>query len=295
MSQQDLESYSKALGENISESKQKISISELEKILSEEGQNAATIKPDGGIVRTKDFPEFANTATATQYYRRDKSANPGYVCFDIETGKSPDAEKFQPVWKQPRRNKDGSIHASDKSLDEQENEWLDKTPLDAKTGMILAIGYNVDGIVTLRFNDSANLSGEEILLREFWNNYSSWRTLRRSIWGFNIKSFDLPFIAQRSFIHDMEVPIKDWRPWNLDFNDMKEIWSCGKSWQDGGAISFDNLCKVFGLEPKINNGKMFAANFLNQNSRHEAIAYLEDEMIKQGQIAEKFGAKRKEI
>lgn len=247
--------------------------------------------------RDEGFPEFANTAEATQYYRPDqgkRSGEPGYVCFDIETGQAPNAEDFQPTWKQPRRNKDGSIHASDKSLDEQENEWREKTPLDAKTGMILAIGHNIDSKVTLELNESANLEGEKGLLMAFWNAYSSFRIQRKSIYGFNIKSFDLPFIAQRSFIHGLEVPIKDWRPWNLDFNDMKEMWSCGKDWQSGGSISFDNLCKVFGLEPKINNGKMFATNFLNQNTRHEAIAYLEDEMIKQGQLAEKFGAKRKE-
>lgn len=241
------------------------------------------------------LPDFGNTSEATQYYRKDSNkSEPGYICFDIETGTSPNAEDFQPVWKQPRRNKDGSIHASDKSLDDQENEWREKTPLDAKTGMILAIGYNIDGQVYIFTNHSADLGGERFILEKFWNDYNEYKKQRKSFWGFNIKNFDFPFIAQRSYIHKIKVPIKDWRPWNLEVNDMKEIWSCGKSWQDGGAISFDNLCKVMGLEPKINNGKMFATNFLNQSTRHEAIAYLEDEMIKQGKLAEMFGAKRKE-
>ena len=258
------------------------------------------ISPFEGTIRLtsrtlEDLPNFDSTAEATDYYRPTKLSMPnsgGYVCFDIETGENPRSELFIPEFKQPRITKDGKPHASDKSIDEQLAEWKDKTPLSATTGMILAIGYNEDTRVTLVTNQQVNLEGERNLLIGFWMSWRLWKQERKSIWGFNIKSFDLPFIAQRSFFHGIEVPIKNWQSWNLEVNDLKEIWQCGRSWQEG-TISFDNLCKYMGLEPKIDNGTNFAKNFLNQETRHLAISYLEDEMIKQGQLAEKFGAKRK--
>lgn len=247
-----------------------------------------------------DF-ESPNKIQDSEYWRkqtgtvmRGKDDFPGYVCFDIETGENERSHIFKPQFKEPRITAKGAPYASDKSIEDQLIEWSDKTSLSATTGMILAIGFNENSKVDILLNREANLQGEKELLAAFWHLYDYWKKERKSIWGFNIKSFDLPFITQRSFIHGLEVPIKEWQPWNLEVNDLKEIWSCGKSWQDGGSISFDNLLKVMGLEPKIDNGKNFASNFLNQTNRHLALAYLEDEMIKQGQLAEMFGAKRKE-
>ena len=248
----------------------------------------------------EELPDFSNTANETKRFITGlrKLDNPGYVCFDIETGENNRSELFKPEFKQPRITASGKPHASDKSIEDQLSEWKDKTPLSATTGMILAIGYNIDSKViihTLVPSEKDNVlfhQTERSLIEDFWKFYTSWKQQRKSIWGFNIKSFDLPFIAQRSFFHGIEVPIKNWQSWNLEVNDLKEIWQCGRSWQEG-TISFDNLCKYMGLEPKIDNGTNFAKNFLNQETRHLAISYLEDEMIKQGQLAEKFGAKRK--
>jgi len=105
------------------------------------------------------------------------------------------------------RNKHGRQLAEHDSkcqsiLSKHWEDFKGKAALDALTGRILAIGYfNPD-------NDKHIVdSGEELqLLENFWRQYESKVSDRRSIVGHNILNFDLPFICRRSWLLGITIP-----------------------------------------------------------------------------------------
>ncbi len=86
------------------------------------------------------------------------------------------------------------VHA--RTLDEDERKRL-INPVDSK---IVAIGVRFAGKNTLIYNED-----EKTMLTQFW---SLWRELGQKnypIVGFNVASFDLPFLVTRSFIHNVPI------------------------------------------------------------------------------------------
>jgi uncharacterized protein len=84
------------------------------------------------------------------------------------------------------------------SLEEEEQKKL-MNPMDSK---IVAIGIRHRGqnLVSME-------KAEKDMLKDFWNE---WELLHKAnenvdVVGFNITSFDLPFITARSFIHDVPI------------------------------------------------------------------------------------------
>jgi len=62
--------------------------------------------------------------------------------------------------------------------------------------------------------------------------------------GYNIKSFDIPFLTKRYYINDLKVPMqfqtRGKKPWEVHFVDTCEDWK-GLMWE---SISLDLLCNV---------------------------------------------------
>lgn len=94
------------------------------------------------------------------------------------------------------------------------------------------------------------------------------------IGGHNVKSFDLPMLANRARVLGLKVPsnvLSFWRgrpQWHDNIFDTLEILSFGKSF-DGNGV--DDVARVFGLPPKLGHGGDFP--MLWRADRDGAIAY----------------------
>ena len=212
-------------------------------------------------------------------------ANPTII-FDIETGALPFGELVIPVFN-PADVKLGNTKDPDKIAERirqaEENhvsDYIRNAALDALSGQVLCIGYRLER------DDPAILSsdadGEAAMLRQWWELLNTWERQPRLI-GFNVKSFDLPFLIKRSWKHRVTVPywIRNGRYWNDLIVDLREVWQLGDNRAHGslGAIS-----RHLGLGEKTGNGADFAN--LWKTNRQAAIDYcLQDVKLTQ-QVAD---------
>lgn len=198
--------------------------------------------------------------------------------FDIETCPAPQDElaAMRPSFEAAANVKDPVKIAA--QIAEKESDWRDKAALSALTGRVLAI---------VTSNGILEGSEVEILLR-FWewvNNSASGAHYK--IAGFNIFSFDLPFLIRRSWKHRIQMPpIRNGRFWAPYFIDLRDSWSCGE-YQASGSL--DAISKHLGIGGKLGNGRDFARLYNDQSTKPQAIAYLQDELKKLEAIAQIFG------
>ena len=203
--------------------------------------------------------------------------------FDIETGPLSDAEltAITPPF-DPAEVKCGNLKDPDKiaaKLQEAETNYLrdirDKAALDALTGRVLAIGLDdQNGKSCIAEHSEADTLGE------FWMRY---KCSTNHFVGFNIFSFDLPFLIKRSLHHRIKIPpsVRKGRYWGDQFIDLRDIWQCGDRKAKG---SLDTICKFLGIEGKNGNGKDFARLF--ELNREKALEYLENDLRMTRQVGE---------
>ena len=209
--------------------------------------------------------------------------------FDIETGGLPEAELLRIIEPfDPGAVKVGNITDLDKVAAkierEQEKYYADACNNAAKsalTGRVLAIGVKpLDGEAII-IGDA----NEADLLSKFWKRFVS--TSGRWV-GFNIMLFDLPFLCQRSWVHNLSVPsiregrnwssvpsIREGRHWSDAFLDLRETWQLGNRQLAG---SLDSIAKAFGLSGKTVSGAEFAKLWGNPNMRGQAEDYLRKDL-----------------
>jgi len=104
------------------------------------------------------------------------------------------------------------------AIEEEEDRKKLLNPIDSK---IIFIGLKKPGIDAMIFEGK-----EKEMLEAFWEEMSLFRKGESSniIVGFNIKSFDLPFLVTRSFINDVQIS-----PFVLkEIVDLREILSAFK-------------------------------------------------------------------
>ncbi len=198
-----------------------------------------------------------------------------YTYFDIETGPLPDEELTAMIPPfDPAEVKTGNLKDPDKiaaKLQEAEVNHIanarDKAALSPLTGKVLAIGLETDGAATL-----LAFEHEWETLNEFWLIYASTHAM---FVGFNINSFDLPFLIKRSWKLGVPVPggVRNGRWWGDRFHDLRDEWQMGDRMARG---SLDAVCKFFGVEGKNGNGKDFARLF--ELNRDAALEYLENDL-----------------
>tara|TARA_Y100000401_G_C8319273_1_gene224289 strand:- start:201 stop:863 length:663 start_codon:yes stop_codon:yes gene_type:complete len=174
------------------------------------------------------------------------------IIFDIETGPLPEEDlyKSMPRFTAPSNWVDAKkIEAK---IQEQEEKWFSRAPLDARTGEVVAIGI-ADGKKTYILD--ANSASEFEILESFWARVTESGPTKRWI-GFNIKGFDLPFLFRRSLFYGISpnVQLRHARYWDDRFIDLLDVWSCGNRDQ---TISLSNLSLFFGNKPKPESGFKF--------------------------------------
>lgn len=212
-------------------------------------------------------------------------ANPTII-FDIETGALPFGELAIPAFN-PADVKLGNTKDPDKIAERirqaEENhvtDYIKNAALDALSGQVLCIGYRLERDEPAILSSDAD--GEAAMLRQWWELLNTWERQPRLI-GFNVKSFDLPFLIKRSWKHRITPPywIRNGRYWNDLIVDLREVWQLGDNRAHGslGAIS-----RHLGLGEKSGNGADFAN--LWKTNRQAAIDYcLQDVKLTQ-QVAD---------
>ena len=199
-------------------------------------------------------------------------ANPTII-FDIETGALPFGELVIPAFN-PSDVKLGNTKDPDKIAERirqaEENhvtDYIKNAALDALSGQVLCIGYRLERDEPAILSSDAD--GEAAMLRQWWELLNTWERQPRLI-GFNVKSFDLPFLIKRSWKHRITPPywIRHGRYWNDLVVDLREVWQLGDNRAHGslGAIS-----RHLGLGEKSGNGADFAN--LWKTNRQAAIDY----------------------
>lgn len=208
------------------------------------------------------------------------------LIFDIETGAQPESNLrlLAPEFSAPANYKDPEKIAA--AIKEKYDEWVDKAALDASTGRVVAIGVWTEskGIEIAGVDDTAT---ESDVIASFWDLCRELVPKGGQLIGFNILSFDLPFLIRRSLI--LGVPVPKWlrkqnRYWHDNLVDLMLEWTLGLY---GERISLDRLAKCLGMDGKNGDGAVFAG--LWESNREEAIAYLENDVLLTAKVAERFG------
>lgn len=165
-----------------------------------------------------------------------------------------------------------------------------KAALSPITGRVLAIGYYnpIGDKVAINGVDEA---GDEVkLLLAFWAKYATCRAASRSMLGFNIFGFDLPFLARRSWLLGVDLPTTLFDPsgryFDRVFVDLMARWKCG-NYSDN--IKLAGLAKFFGVGDKPDgvSGADFAR--LWAEDREQAIAYLANDLRMTAACAARMG------
>jgi DNA polymerase III epsilon subunit-like protein len=171
---------------------------------------------------------------------------------------------------------------------------IEDAALSAITGCVVAIGYQgkketlhvaIDGVTEFQ------------LLSQFWKIYQQGRAERRSLVGFNVKAFDVPFIAQRSWMLGVEVPSTITTATGyLDpvFVDLAERWKVGNrgAWGKPGYGTLDTIAKSLGIAGKPDNckGAEFAAKLYGSpEDRAIALSYLSSDLRMTVEVAARLG------
>lgn len=168
----------------------------------------------------------------------------------------------------------------------------DSSALSAVTGAVCAIGYRSEKGSQLHL--AIDGVDERILLKKFWKIYLDAKANKRSLVGWNIFQFDIPFIVQRSFIYEIEVPAEAFTPAGRPaqtFVDLMAIWAAGARGSNQYA-AIDTVAKACGMPGKPDDcqGKEFAQKLRGDEAdRQTAIGYLQSDIDMVFELAERFG------
>lgn len=163
-------------------------------------------------------------------------------------------------------------------LVDKEQAWRDRAALSALTGQILVIGlYHDNSIVEVLQSD------ERTMLEAFWRVWGKGGLMV----GFACKSFDFPFIFQRSLINNVPVPEDLWegRYLNRRVVDLQERWCCFSNRIEGQSLNA--VCQALGLGKKNGNGADFAGLF--KADRKAALEYLIQDLTLTMALAKRLG------
>jgi len=180
-----------------------------------------------------------------------------HLVMDIETRPLP-IEYLETNGLLPEITAPGNYKDPDKIaayIAEKKLEAVKDCALSALTGEVCAIAYSrndKDEVITA--TDGVT---EAQLLSSFWAQAT--QTIRSGkLVGFNIKSFDLPFLLRRSWVNKIEHPVIFVDRYFLGTAvwDLRETWQLGDRQAPG---NLDRICRALGLGQKNGNGADFGA------------------------------------
>jgi DNA polymerase elongation subunit (family B) len=203
------------------------------------------------------------------------------IFFDIET-ESLTAEEL--LLRQPKFGARANIKDPVKieaDIEAKKKAWVEKAALDPFSGRVVAIGCAQDESEIICDHYNGEPKGERDIIDDFWEFYT--REKSHVFCGFNIISFDVPYLVRRSFALGIRVPKEingvfnfastNGRRMSTRFLDLMDFWRLG-NFQD--RISLSNFAVHCGFQPKEQSGKDFAGLLRTDNK--EAIRYLKNDV-----------------
>lgn len=180
--------------------------------------------------------------------------------------------------------------------DELLNEiYFKKSPLYSEYGKIVVIscgGFKDDEVVTISFSSEDN---EAEVINNFFTfiNKKILKTPTTCIVGYNINTFDVPFIIKRSFINNIsQIPtifkIFDKKPWELSvkFKDIFLLWQMNTK----NFVSLDAVASCLGLETHKDtmDGSMVGSTFHIENNLQKIVNYCEMDVVLTGRVMKRL-------
>lgn len=156
-------------------------------------------------------------------------------------------------------------------IDGARAEWLEGLALSPMTGRIAMIGWKeVGGRTEIDAQEN-----ERDLVGEALTTISEHLAAGNVIAGFNIWSFDLPFLARRAWKHGFRLPLgmRTGRYWARELVDLREEWLLGDRSPVKGTSSLDAISKFLGLPEKLGTGADFA-----KLTAEQRLAYLQRDL-----------------
>ena len=177
---------------------------------------------------------------------------------------------------------------------------MEQAALSPILGRVLAIGYYGPdfnkGVVGI--SSRTDEASEIKMLSSFWGTYQQKRREGWIMTGFNIHRFDLPFIAQRSWILGVPVPLNSVLAkgkWVDDetFVDLRRIWNLNQNELGGNVVKSDlrNVSSILGVHGKtdgMSGGDFWKMWQGSEEDRKRAITYLRDDMLATYGVAERL-------
>lgn len=228
------------------------------------------------------------------------------IIFDVETGPLAESElsallpPFDPAEVKTGNLKDPAKIAeklADAEVNHRRN-FFENAALDPLTGRVVAIGMLVFDALAGGHQSEAGPAmdagkcviighdDEARTLREFWRYTQAEMGRMNPIIGFNIFTFDLPFLFRRSWKQRVPIPfgLRRGRYWGDQVIDLRDAWQLGDRQARG---SLDSIAKHLGVGAKNGDGKAFAE--LWRSDRAKAEAYLRNDLELTAKIALALG------
>lgn len=209
----------------------------------------------------------------------------------VKVGNLKDQSKIDAKIDEARVAHKSAVDTYDQTLQlAQQNHWtsiLDAAALTALTGEVLAIGY----LGAKEIIDHQGKFGEKQILTRFWAQFLNCRNAGRTLVGWNIEGFDIPFLCQRSAILGVPVPDKVFSETSylsLQFIDLMKRWIRPNR---QGGVKLDTVARAMGFQGKPNGitGGMFHEFF--RSDRDKALGYLSNDLRMVVQVGSRLGVR----
>ena len=212
--------------------------------------------------------------------------------FDCETKPQPEAyllaNNLLPEFEPPANIKDPDKIADRAAA--HRAKALEDAALSAITGEICAIGWQMGDLEkTYTHLLAVGSVTEKVLLEEFWREGRNAVNRGDRLCGFNVKSFDLPFLIRRSWILGVKpMDLHDGKWW-LDRSvvDLRDRWTFNDR---HGAGSLATLATLFGIGQKTGSGADFAK--LMVSDPEKAKEYLKNDVQLLPRLAARMGIEK---
>jgi predicted PolB exonuclease-like 3'-5' exonuclease len=173
--------------------------------------------------------------------------------------------------------------------------YFEKSPLYSEYGKIVVIscgGFKDDEVATISFSSEDN---EAEIINNFFTfiNKKILKTPTSCIIGYNINSFDVPFIIKRAFVNNItKIPlifrIFDKKPWELSakFKDIFVLWQMNTR----NFVSLDAVASCLGLETHKDtmDGSMVGSTFHMHKDLNKIVKYCEMDVVLTGKVMKRL-------
>lgn len=208
----------------------------------------------------------------------------------VKYGQTKDPAKRAEKHAQVKADYELKLANEQQAIADDRAKWASEAALSPVTGMVLAIGIRKDDTV-VTVGDCGETEAD--ILESFWALFKKYHESSRFI-GFCNNFFDFPFIVWRSYFHQITVPASAWdktgkNPAYCFVDLIDRLPKRGFSEQ---SRKLTDVCTFLGLgsKPEGTNGGDFARLWLgNEESRKQALAYLENDLDMTWRLAERMG------